>query len=234
MTIEWLVRSENPDISVVIPTLPEREVQAAEDLKYQSYDSYEVLAVRDESLDICEARNVGIESAHAEYIALTDDDTHPPQDWVSTAISGLSDDAVLVEGPLLIVYSNDDEVEFKETYRNYTGCNIAFAKEAWTVVGGFDSQFAGWGDDAVFGWEIERQFGLDRCRYDRSFRMRHIGELRSTPDQSMENKMRRMYQHRYFHIHRNPSSLKGRIAVAILFAVQSRSHKLANALDMIM
>ena len=231
MGIEWIVSEEDPDISVVIPSLPEHEVQGSAELQNQLCNSYEVLIVRDGSLDICEARNAGIEAASAEYIALTDDDTRPPYEWVSTALDRLREGAALIEGPILKVYDERGDTEFRESYRRYVGCNLAFREDVWVAVGGFDSQFAGWADDTVFGWEVENQFGLDQCRYDRGFCMYHIGDMRSPLDQEIDNRMRRTYPERYFSLHRSPSNIKGQIATVMLHACHMLSPRIADELS---
>ncbi len=91
--------SDEPRVSVVVPTLPGNDHDAVvAALRNQTVTDFEVLLVDDASLDICEARNAGIEAATADVVALTDDDCLPPPDWVETVENALADDAVCVEG----------------------------------------------------------------------------------------------------------------------------------------
>lgn len=179
--------STSPRVSVVIPSLPDNDhgaVVAA--LRGGTVEDFGVLVVDDPDLDICEARNVGIEAANAERVALTDDDCRPPPDWVARVDAAL-DGAVCVEG----------RVEGGRTYRGtglYVGCNLAFDRETALAVGGFRSEYAGWRDDTEFGWRME-DAGV--CRYDPDLVMTHPDRPRASIDDALEMRLRREYPDRY-------------------------------------
>ncbi|WP_458206996.1 glycosyltransferase family 2 protein [Haladaptatus sp. NG-SE-30] len=180
--------SPDPLVSVVIPTLPANDHdQVVADLREQTMTDFEVLVVDDASLDICEARNAGIEAAKADIVALTDDDCRPPTDWVARIDDALSGGIVCVEG----------RVEGGRTYRGegrYVGCNLAFDRETARAAGGFRSEYAGWRDDTEFGWRME-EYGS--CRYEPELVMYHPDKPRAEIDDAKEARLKREYPDRY-------------------------------------
>lgn len=202
------IQNDNPDISVVVPTLPSRDIQSLPYLNSQSHDDYEVIVVDDSGLNICEARNSGIKIAKADSIALTDDDTKPPENWLDIVHNALQADGIhLVEGPVI----GEENPE-----RIYIGCNIGFTREAWRSVNGFDSRYAGWMDDTVFGWDVERAFGQEATQFIPEMKMEHIGPLRSAPIPENECLARREYTDRFFETIYRPESMKGRLFIKIV------------------
>ncbi|WP_458186847.1 glycosyltransferase family 2 protein [Haladaptatus sp. NG-WS-4] len=180
--------SAEPRVSVVIPTLPANDHdRVVADLREQTTTAFEILVVDDASLDICEARNAGIEAAEADVVALTDDDCRPPPDWVARVHDALSGDAVCVEG----------RVEGGRTYRGeglYVGCNLAFDRDVALAAGGFRSEYAGWRDDTEFGWRLE---DAGPCRYDSDLVMYHPDRPRASIDEEKEASLKREYPARY-------------------------------------
>jgi GT2 family glycosyltransferase len=214
MPVDRPIRASNPDVSVVIPTLPDRDVDSLPGLRDQTLEDYEVIVVRDADLDRSAARNLGIRQAAADVIALTDDDTDPPEHWLSVARNRLTSGAVLLEGP--IRYRTDAGTEFEDTFRNYMSCNLAVRREAWAAVDGFDSRYAGWGEDNAFGWSVEREFGVDACEYSRQFTMTHLGRGRSNEDVEKDIMLRRSFPEEYFRFRRKTSSWAGSISAGVL------------------
>ncbi|WP_435159667.1 glycosyltransferase family 2 protein [Haladaptatus sp. DFWS20] len=168
-----------------MPTNDHEQVVAT--LRNQTMTDFEVIVVDDATLDICEARNAGIEAAVADTVALTDDDCRPPHDWIAQVNEALSDDVVCVEG----------SVEGGRTYHGeglYVGCNLAFDRETALSAGGFRSEYAGWRDDTEFGWRME-SYGT--CRYDPNVAMFHPDRPRAIIDDRKEARLRREYPSRY-------------------------------------
>jgi len=229
MSIERLVEAPDPDISVVIPTLPGHTVDSLPGLRDQTAESYEVLVVRDDELDRCEARNRGIERANGDIIALTDDDTDPPRDWVAVAKDRIGDGCVLLEGPVIYRFEDGRET-FEDSFRNYMSCNVAFAKGAWAAVGGFDSRYAGWGEDNAFGWNVEREFGVEACEYSRQFVMVHSGRGRSREDVQNDIMLRRAFPERYFLYRQQTSSFAGSVSIGVLRLLHDISPGVADTL----
>ncbi len=180
--------SSEPRVSVVIPTLPKNDHGAVvADLRNQTATEFEILVVDDATLDICEARNVGIEAASADIVALTDDDCRPSPEWVAAAEAVLDGDTVCVEG----------SVSGGRTYRGtglYVGCNLVFDRETALDAGGFRSEYAGWRDDTEFGWRME---AYGPCRYDPTLSMIHPARTRATIDAETEARLKREYPTRY-------------------------------------
>jgi GT2 family glycosyltransferase len=201
------VTSRDPDISVVVPTLPSRKLNSLPHLTSQSDINHEVVVVNDDSLSISEARNAGVRLVNSDYIALTDDDTRPPTDWLATVHDVLRQNGThLVEGPV---------VGENHSPGVYPGCNVGFSREAWNAVGGFDSTYSGWMEDSVFGWEVEQTLGDEATRFVPEMEMEHIGPLRSNPIHEHECRCRREYKNRYFEVYRSPNTIKGRIFVTV-------------------
>ena len=192
MTIERPITHDDPDVSVVIPTIPKNShEQVVDDLRNQTYDEFEVLVVNDDTLDICEARNAGIEEANADIVALTDDDCRPSVDWVSNVAQAFNhqSDLVCLEGAVR------GGREYDGT-RKYVGCNLAFERDVALSVGGFDSTFAGWRDDTEFGWRMERDAdGL--CAFQPEVEMVHPEKPRASIDESREVALKNHYPERY-------------------------------------
>lgn len=193
MAVNRPITAPNPSVSVVIPTLPEYELQTLPALEAQTTDQFEVIVVSDASINRCEARNKGIEEAKADVIAQTDDDCRPPEDWVERIQRFFEQkpDKILLEGPL-------DKLRLPP--RHYIGANMAYRRQHALDIGGFDSEFAGWRADTDFGWRMEIEYGIERCSHDPDLEVVHIGPTRTNVDRSLEQKFRARYPRRYFSV----------------------------------
>lgn len=191
MVVERPISHPDPLVSVVIPTIPEYELKSLSALKKQTVERFEVIVVSDASIDRCEARNEGMREANGEIIAQTDDDCLPPESWVERIETHFRDDSdlVLVEGPL---------DKLRPPPRHYIGANLAYRREQALAIDGFDSSFSGWRADTDFGWRMEIEYGVDRCRHDPELEVFHDGPMRSDVDHPKERRLRRMYSRRYF------------------------------------
>jgi glycosyltransferase involved in cell wall biosynthesis len=193
MGIEYVRRAADPAISVVVPSVPGYDHEPTMAcLAAQSFDApHEVILVNDGSIDRSAARNRGLDAADAEVVALTDDDTRPPADWLATAHEafGSDTDLVCLEGP---VYGGCRSFG----PRQYVGCNLAVRRTAAVDVGGFRSAFAEWGEDVEFGWRLERD-AEGHCRFEESFRMCHPSVPRTAIDPALERRLREEYPQRY-------------------------------------
>lgn len=205
MSIRRPIPASDPEITVVIPTVPSNDTGAVvEHLQRQTFDDFEVIVVNDADLDICEARNVGIEKADGAVVALTDDDCRPGKEWLSTVRDAFGNEADLI--------CLEGAVHGGRTYggtRRYVGCNLAFDRTAALDIGGFRSDYAGWRDDTEFGWRMERD-ASGQCGYSGRVRMHHPPVPRAKIDESMENRLKREYPNRYDQVIR-PDSVSGRV-----------------------
>lgn len=192
MTIERPLTHDDPDVSVVIPTIPENSHgQVVDNLREQTHGDFEVLVVNDSNLDICEARNAGIEEANADIIALTDDDCRPPTDWVNNVVQAFDQQSNLVclEGAVRGGRKYDGT-------RKYVGCNLVFKRDVALSIGGFDSAFAGWRDDTEFGWRMERD-SKGVCTFSSDMEMVHPEKPRASIDEELEVTLKNRYPERY-------------------------------------
>lgn len=186
------VQHPNPAISVVVPTIPERELQVLEYLKEQETNEFEVLVVVDNSTEDCRclARNHGIQEAQSDIVALTDDDCAPPKDWLTKAIKTFSENqsTVILGGP----------VKKQRTPRHYIGANLAVDRSATVEIGGFDQRFSGGGgDDLDFGWRMEKAYGKEACKYRSDWEMNHIGPLKGDFLEQNGKLLRKKHPYRY-------------------------------------
>jgi glycosyltransferase involved in cell wall biosynthesis len=195
MGIERPITHDDPGVSVVIPTIPTNShEQVVDNLRDQTFEAFEVLAVNDDSLDICEARNAGIEEASADIVALTDDDCRPPREWVERIKESFDQQPELVclEGAVHGGREYDGS-------RKYVGCNLAFDRDAAFSVDGFDSTFAGWRDDTEFGWRMESEMD-GNCEFRSEIEMTHPEKPRASIDDGLETALEEQYPDRYSEI----------------------------------
>jgi GT2 family glycosyltransferase len=200
MSVFRRIKHADPEISVVIPTLPDNSYGPPESLQNQSLDAYEVVVISDADLNRCEARNKGIEVANADIVAQTDDDCIPPETWLEDIYENFTEhsDLVIVEGIL-------DKLQVSP--RNYPGANLAYQRDKALNIGGFDAELNGWRADTDFGWRLEDEYGLNRCRQDPELEVKHQGLLRTDVNREIERKFRARHPERYFTVLDHPHSV---------------------------
>jgi len=193
MGVERLRRVEDPVLSVVVPSVPAYDHgPTVACLEAQTLDApYEVILVDDARLDRSAARNRGLRAAEAEVVALTDDDTRPPPEWLAVALREFraDPDLVCLEGP---VYGGARSFG----PRHYVGCNLVVRRDAALAVGGFRSDFSEWREDTEFGWRMERDAD-GTCRFSSDFRMCHPAVPRTAIKLDLERQLRQEYPDRY-------------------------------------
>jgi glycosyltransferase involved in cell wall biosynthesis len=193
MGIEYVRRAADPVVSVVVPSVPAYDHEPTMAcLADQTLDeAYEVILVDDATVDRSAARNRGLRAASTSVVALTDDDTRPPREWLQRAVTAFGRDPNLVclEGP---VYGGCRSFG----PRHYVGCNLAVDRRAALDIGGFRSSFSEWREDVEFGWRMEAQAD-GHCGYDDGFRMCHPEVPRTAFDPALERRLRAEYPERY-------------------------------------
>lgn len=190
MTVERPITHDDPDVSVVIPTIPANShEQVVKDLREQTYDEFEVLMVNDSTTSVCEARNRGLDQAAAAIVAFTDDDCRPPRDWVNNIVKNFQkdDNLVIIEGPVRGGMSYEGE-------QKYPTCNIAVDRRTAITAGGFDERFEYWREDTEFGWRIE-EYG--RAAFSDDVQMVHPDQPRSSVNQENERLLKVLYPEKY-------------------------------------
>jgi GT2 family glycosyltransferase len=117
-----------------------------EPLRCRLPDDPRLRVITAERRGVCAGRNAGITAARGAIVALTDDDTVAPSDWLATIVATLdaNPDALGVEGP--IEYGRDldvlyEHVPYTAIPGGYCGCNVAYRREAVIAAGLFDERF---------------------------------------------------------------------------------------------
>lgn len=228
MTVLRPISHPDPQVSVVIPTLPKNGYEPPDLLQNQTFDAYEVIVVSDAELNRCEARNKGIEVADADIVAQTDDDCIPPKTWIEDIHTHFSTDPqlVIVEGPL---------DKHRASPRNYIGANMAYQRNLALEIGGFDSELEGWRADTDFGWRMEIEYGPDRSRYDAELEIEHQGPLRTNVNRDLERKFRARHPERYFTVLDHPNSKidarTGRVAATMYSLIPGPTERLVRLFE---
>lgn len=105
-------------------------------------------------------RNVGVRAAHGEIIVFTDAGCQPEEGWLTRLVAPLLDGEQVTAGLALAMpgvtglYDRAARETLESSY--LTECptiNIAFRREAFDAVGGFDEDFA-YGSDVDFTWRL--------------------------------------------------------------------------------
>jgi GT2 family glycosyltransferase len=104
---------------------------------------------------VARARNLGAQAARGSLVAFTDDDTEPASEWLHgllTASRGATA-AVGFEGP--VETGDYDLLYFHAPRARPGGCcgaNVAYRRDLFLELGGFDERFYGWmPEDVEFG-----------------------------------------------------------------------------------
>jgi glycosyltransferase involved in cell wall biosynthesis len=108
---------------------------------------------------IAHQRNVGVRTAEGMFIAFADAGGAPAPDWLAEITAPLrAGRHSAVCGPIASLHPSpypvlNDLEDGARVFRAVT-CNMAFRREVFDAVGGFDERFAD-GEDIDFGWRAE-------------------------------------------------------------------------------
>jgi len=140
------------------------------------------------------ARNIGIDNASGRYVAFTDDDCQPDDDWLENAKQHLKDkDLCGLEG---VIYT-DEEKMYDPAYRIITNkgmegigfmtANLIIKTSVLRKIGGFDQRFdkPHFREDTDLGWRAE-EFGP--IPFSKDVRVYHPPLLRKLKGESIEDR----------------------------------------------
>ncbi len=99
------------------------------------------------------ARNIGLNAAHGEIIAFTDDDCIPSAGWLKAGVMAFNNDVVAVAGRIIVpLPSSPTDYEYNASYlahSEFVTANCFVKRNALIGIGGFDERFtAAWREDS--------------------------------------------------------------------------------------
>ena len=111
-------------------------------------------------ISIPHQRNAGVRAASGEIVVFTDAGCRPAPDWLKHLVSPLREGEQVAAGLALTSSGGPGPyghaTELARSSRYLTECptiNLAFRREAFEAVGGFDESFA-YGSDIDFSWRL--------------------------------------------------------------------------------
>lgn len=158
-----LERLEYPNYEVIVVD------DGSKDNTPEIVKGYNVRSIRVPNGGLSRARNLGIEAAKGEIVAFIDSDAYADPDWLYYMVCALEEhNAHAVGGPNLsppqdgFVAQCVDEspgnptcvLVDNERAEHIPGCNMAYRKDAFGIVGMFDAQHRAAGDDVDVCWRL--------------------------------------------------------------------------------
>ncbi len=197
-----LDNTRRPDEIVVVV---DRDQSLFELLKGELSDSL-VSVMLSEGRGVSAARNTGARRSKSEILVFIDDDVFPDRDWLATMTATLCRESVAGAGGNILPAYEEGARELPAeilwlvgcTYRGHPqgdvpitrpiGSTMAFRRDVFLEVGGFDSRFGpssarrtSSNEELVLSEAIRNQFGPDVIRYQpESIVYHHVPKVRTT------------------------------------------------------
>jgi GT2 family glycosyltransferase len=143
-------------------------------------------------ISIPHQRNAGVRAARGEIIVFTDAGCRPEPDWLARLVAPLFQGEHVTAGLTLAtpgssaLYDQGAQRAAQSSYlAECSTINLAFTREAFNAIGGFDETFA-YGSDVDFSWRLT----------DASYRIRSVPDAIVRHDWGRwRRQMRRSYQY---------------------------------------
>lgn len=139
----------------------------------------------DEHQPVVAARNAAVAATSGGIVAFTDDDCRPAKHWVRSLVAAFSSDVAIVQGKTM----SDQRASVGPLSRTqvmpaeaglYETCNIAYRRETFEAVNGFDTTFAAvvkktlgsrigqqpFGEDTELAWRAKHAGAVSRFASD--------------------------------------------------------------------
>lgn len=166
--LDALLAAEHPpvDVEVIVVDNGSTDRTAQVALTYAPRLRVRVVAAA-EAASSNYARNVGVQAAHADRIALCDADDQVDQAWLQAMWQAFEDGHDLVAGPIDYVRLNAPSVRaWRGASQSFVapilgflpsghGASLGFTRALYEAVGGFDEEFAFGGPDIEFCWRAQ-------------------------------------------------------------------------------
>lgn len=142
--LESLIVQE-PPFEVVVVDADSRDGSFELVRRYARQDPARFRAIRQEC-SRGEGRNIGVGLARGEFVAFTDGDCVADARWLAALRDGLVDSDVVAGRTVPLTPSRFSELERVELYLRgsdvtYPSCNLAYRRELFRDLGGFDPRF---------------------------------------------------------------------------------------------
>jgi len=141
------------------------------------------MVIKSEPIGVGHARNLGVHKTRGKFLAIIDSDCVADKNWLETIVKELETlDAISgtisngIEHPIawseyLLFFSEFNNFKKRERIRFLPGCNQAFTRKSYELVGGFPEVFSS--DDVEFG-ELLAQKGIF-CYFVPEMKIQHLG-----------------------------------------------------------
>jgi hypothetical protein len=133
-----------------------------------------VRVLRTEGVGAVAARQLGVDSSTAAYLAFTDSDCVPEAGWLEAGVAALDDGADVVQGltkPTRWPRAMERTLWSMHDDGLFATCNVFYRRAAYDRAGGFDNsvggdlgfrpgsrlRMLGFGEDTLLGWRVRRK-----------------------------------------------------------------------------
>ena len=161
--------------------------------------SLQVVYRNEKKAGLSYAKNLGIKTAKADWVAFIDDDAKAQEDWVFELIKIVSKEVLVVGGQILPSYQGKKPDWFKDSYEVrsfgmkerflddnefFSGSNMAINKSVFKKTGEFDANLGmkeekkSYGEETALQIEVVKKFGSKSRFYNPRAVVKHLVPIR--------------------------------------------------------